>query len=301
MESYPRLFIKAGLIYLVLGVILGVSMSFVPAWSIRFVHIHLNLLGFMTMMIAGVAYHVLPRFSARTVPWPGGVKYHFLFHNIGLIGMLITHPFGGMGGGLMGGLFSLFSLIAGIGLLIMFYNLYFVLSDAIPHTKKITGKMTVARVLGQFPQTLDIFLENGFSSLANPTARATLAKVVTVETACQKHGVNSVAFLEKLNLALQGENPKQEPTEKEEPERPAIVSGKEIHHGDLCTADTLVGSLIKTYPATKVVFEKHYGEGCFSCPGQSFEQVQETASMHNIDPKIILDDVNDVINKELKE
>ena len=129
MENYPRLFIKAGLIYFVLGIVLGVKMAFVPGGSIRFVHIHLNLLGFMTMMIAGVSYHVLPRFSARAVPWPEGVKYHFILHNVGLMGMLLTYLLGGMTGGLIGILFGLFSLITGVGLLIMCYNLYFVLTE----------------------------------------------------------------------------------------------------------------------------------------------------------------------------
>ena len=66
MEIYPKRFIRAGLIYLVIGVVLGVAISIEPSLGarMRFVHIHINLLGFMTMMIAGVAYHVLPRFSA---------------------------------------------------------------------------------------------------------------------------------------------------------------------------------------------------------------------------------------------
>jgi len=305
MENYPRLFIKAGLIYFVLGVLLGVKMAFVSGGSIRFVHIHLNLLGFMTMMIAGVSYHVLPRFSARTVPWPEGVKYHFILHNVGLIGMLLTYLSGGMAGGFMGILFGVFSLITGVGLLIMCYNLYFVLSDPKPLVTKITGKMTVARVLGQFPQTLNVFLDNGFSALANPNARATFAKVVSVENACSKHGVDSVAFIEKLNRAIAEtvtEDSKTEDTTSTEKVEPKPEpSGREIHRGEECKPDVLVGSLIKTYPTTKAVFEKHYGEGCFSCPGQSFEQVQETASMHNIDIKIILDEINEAITRELEE
>ena len=77
MDNTPRLFIKAGLIYAVIGALLGITMAINPSLShpLRFIHIHLNLLGFMTMMVSGVAYHVLPRFSARTLPWPAGMKY----------------------------------------------------------------------------------------------------------------------------------------------------------------------------------------------------------------------------------
>ena len=66
---------QTALIYLLIGVILGVVIGTDPMLAVRFrfVHIHLNLLGFMVMFIAGVAYHVLPRFTARTMPWPAGV------------------------------------------------------------------------------------------------------------------------------------------------------------------------------------------------------------------------------------
>jgi len=58
--------------------------------------------------------------------------------------------------------------------------------------------------------------------------------------------------------------------------------------------------LIKTYITTKTVFEAHYGEGCFSCPGQVYETVEQTASMHNVDLNLILGEINVMIQKELQ-
>ncbi|MCH7501710.1 MAG: hypothetical protein IH886_17225 [Nitrospinae bacterium] len=80
MNIYANWFARMALIYLALGVVMGVVIGIQPEWSqrLRFVHIHLNLLGFLTMMIAGVAYHVLPRFTARPVPWPG--RHSCSFH-----------------------------------------------------------------------------------------------------------------------------------------------------------------------------------------------------------------------------
>ena len=130
MEIYAKRFTKMALIYLALGVVMGMVIGSQPQWSerLRFVHIHLNLLGFMTMFIAGVAYHVLPRFNSRPVPWPGGVKYHFLLHNTGLLGMASTHLAGGLwSGGILHAAFVGFALMTGAGLLIMAYNLYFIL------------------------------------------------------------------------------------------------------------------------------------------------------------------------------
>ena len=133
MNIYANWFSRMALIYLALGVVMGVVIGAQPEWSqrLRFVHIHLNLLGFMTMFISGVAYHVLPRFNARPVPWPDGVKYHFILHNAGLLGMATTHLAGGLwSGGILHAAFVMFALMTGAGLLIMAYNLYFVLTPA---------------------------------------------------------------------------------------------------------------------------------------------------------------------------
>ncbi len=309
MENYPKRFIQAGLIYILMGVLLGVAMSIDPTLSarMRFVHIHINLLGFMTMMIAGVAYHVLPRFSARTIPWPNGMKYHFYLQNIGLVGMVSTHAAGGnWKEGALHWLFVLFALITALALVFMFYNLFFVLmapKEEPEAVKQITGDMKVGAVLDKFPQSMAVFLESGFDSLANPAARKTFAKYVSIEKACEKHNVDMAEFLIKLNAAVFGSStsPTMPESSNKGEEAENKNPGKEIFQGETCKAETMVGSLIKVYPATKSVFEKHYGEGCFSCPGQTFESVEETAQMHNIDPKIVLDEINAIIEEGLKK
>jgi len=57
--------------------------------------VHLNLLGFMSMMIYGVGYHILilPRFSGRPVYSPLLMRIQFWFANPGLIGMAVSWPF----------------------------------------------------------------------------------------------------------------------------------------------------------------------------------------------------------------
>ncbi len=57
------------------------------------VHAHLNLLGFMSMMIYGVGYHILPKFSGRHIYSPGIMKVQFWLANAGLIGMAVSWPF----------------------------------------------------------------------------------------------------------------------------------------------------------------------------------------------------------------
>lgn len=306
MEKYAKLFTRTALGYLFIGVLLGVAVGINPAWSsrLRFVHIHLNLLGFMIMMIAGVAYHVLPRFNARPVPWPDGVKYHYILQNIGLIGMLTTYLGGGFWTyGFLHGLFVLFSIVTAISLGIMIYNLGGVLitfDQAVEKPTVITADMKVGQVLDLYPAALPVFLEIGFSALSNPLARKAFANLVTIEKACGKHDVDVADFLQKLNSILFG---------KGDPIRLAAVapaadtisaSGVAIKKGEYCKRDITVGSLIKVYPETKAVFEKHYGESCFSCPGQIFETVGQTAQMHNVDEALILKEINDIIASKLR-
>ena len=86
MEWFVKAFLKASLAWLALGVTLGLAMAAHPVWTVyRAAHMHMVLLGFVTMMIYGVAYHVIPRFAGFPlhsrrgagvlgvgVPWPAG-------------------------------------------------------------------------------------------------------------------------------------------------------------------------------------------------------------------------------------
>ena len=64
MQWFVKAFLKASLVWLSLGVTLGVAMAAHPTWTVyRPAHVHMTALGFVTMMIYGVAYHVVPRFT----------------------------------------------------------------------------------------------------------------------------------------------------------------------------------------------------------------------------------------------
>ncbi|MBE0569120.1 MAG: hypothetical protein IH576_00600, partial [Deltaproteobacteria bacterium] len=93
MDRYTKGFVVASLAYFFLASVLGIWMGGADAagW-VRFAHVHFNLLGFMSMMIYGVGYFILPRFNGRTLRWPSWVPIHFFIANIGLIGMVATAP-----------------------------------------------------------------------------------------------------------------------------------------------------------------------------------------------------------------
>ncbi|HEU5208968.1 MAG TPA: cbb3-type cytochrome c oxidase subunit I [Longimicrobiales bacterium] len=85
MDVYVRNFIRASLFWLGTGVLLGVWMALASdALIYRPAHVHANLLGFVSMMIFGVAYHVIPRFSGAPLRSPRLALAHFWIANTGL-------------------------------------------------------------------------------------------------------------------------------------------------------------------------------------------------------------------------
>lgn len=85
MEWFVKAFLKASLAWLALGVSLGLAMAAHPPWTIhRVAHMHMVLLGFVTMMISGVAYHVVPRFAGYPLHNRRLAGWHWWISNAGL-------------------------------------------------------------------------------------------------------------------------------------------------------------------------------------------------------------------------
>jgi cbb3-type cytochrome oxidase subunit 1 len=85
MEWFVKAFLKSSLAWLALGVTLGLCMAAHPAWTIyRPAHAHMVLLGFATMMIYGVAYHVIPRFTGHALHSRRAAGAHWWLANAGL-------------------------------------------------------------------------------------------------------------------------------------------------------------------------------------------------------------------------
>jgi cbb3-type cytochrome oxidase subunit 1 len=89
MDPFVRRFIRSSLVWLGVGVLIGVAMAVSPrAVAFRTAHMHANLLGFVSMMIFGVAYHVIPRFTGRPLHSRRAANVHLWIANAGLAGMV---------------------------------------------------------------------------------------------------------------------------------------------------------------------------------------------------------------------
>lgn len=90
MEWFVKAFLKASITWLAIGVTLGVAMAVHPQLIVyRPAHVHMNLLGFVTMMIYGVAYHVIPRFTGHQLHARRLAEIQWWLANAGLLLMVI--------------------------------------------------------------------------------------------------------------------------------------------------------------------------------------------------------------------
>lgn len=90
MEWYVKAFIRSSLVWLAIGVTLGLAIAVHPAWIVyRPAHAHLNVVGFLTMLVFGVGYQLLPRLFGHPLRWPRLASAHLVLANLGLAGMVL--------------------------------------------------------------------------------------------------------------------------------------------------------------------------------------------------------------------
>jgi hybrid cluster-associated redox disulfide protein len=295
MDRYTKGFVIASLVYLVLASILGMWMgaSGVPAWG-RFAHVHLNLLGFMAMMVYGVGYFVLPRFNARQLRWPSWIPVHFYAANIGLLGMILTYPL------IPSAAFVLFAVLSVFSVVLFAVNIAATIIGPAPHREEkeqeqpaslpvIDPDMRVGEILTRWPHVVDVLVTNGFQSLGDPAHQEQVKQMpVTLRMACQRHGVD----VDKL-VALLKEAVARQPAAG--PGLVTISMGSKaggLKRGERVKANHVLGDILAAYPETEKVFLKYYGSGCFSCPGQTTETVKQSALMHNVNVDELLEELN---------
>jgi hypothetical protein len=262
----------------------------------------------MSMMIYGVGYFILPRFNGRTLRWPSWVPIHFYLANIGLIGMVAAFPGRPSTG------FVLFAVLSVASVAMFAVNLGATMllapaeqpeageeNEASPASGvhdppaappvEIQPDMRVGEILSRWPETVEVFVANGFASLADPVHREQVKQIpITLRMACQRHNVDLEPMVSRLIEAASGHAAPAASGEGGTTGTRARKGG--LAKGEPIRSDNVLGEILSVYPETGKVFRKYYGEGCFSCPGQATESVKQSAMMHNVSEKQILADLN---------
>jgi cbb3-type cytochrome oxidase subunit 1 len=90
MEWFVKAFIRASLVWFALGITLGLAIAAYPPWvAYRPAHAHMTVVGFLTMMVFGVGYQLLPRLFGHKLHRPGLAVAHWWLANGGLTAMVI--------------------------------------------------------------------------------------------------------------------------------------------------------------------------------------------------------------------
>jgi hypothetical protein len=175
---------------------------------------HAVTVGFVSLMIVGVA--------AKLVPTLGGVDLRtlsqlwgpFLLLNAGcalrVVSQTLTDltassfPFAGVSG-----------VLEVTGLALWGVHLWRIMSrgpttatETVDPAEPIQASHRVGDVLDRYPDLLSTFVAFGFAPLTNPLLRKTVARMVTIATACRSQNVDPEKLLAALNIArarLQGQ------------------------------------------------------------------------------------------------
>ena len=125
MDWFVKAFIKASVSWLALGVTLGLAIAVHPLWVIyRPAHLHMLLLGFVAMMIYGVAYHVIPRFVGFPLYSGRAAGWHWWMSNVGLVLMVAGFVVRARSGAVVTVLLSVGGILAAFGAYTFAYVLW---------------------------------------------------------------------------------------------------------------------------------------------------------------------------------
>lgn len=79
MKGIGLLFFASGVVYVIVGIALGIWMGAAQDFTLAPVHAHLNLLGFVSMCLMGVFYHLTPAAAGRLL-----ARVHYGLATLGL-------------------------------------------------------------------------------------------------------------------------------------------------------------------------------------------------------------------------
>jgi cbb3-type cytochrome oxidase subunit 1 len=89
VDWFVKAFVRASLLWFALGISLGLAMGAYPPWTVyRPAHAHMTVAGFITMMVFGVGYQLLPRLFGHRLSSATLAAAHWWLSNVGLAAMI---------------------------------------------------------------------------------------------------------------------------------------------------------------------------------------------------------------------
>ncbi len=218
-RSYAKT-IRTAYIWLIVSVIILLAMPFLGHGTEVQKRFHGSLnhaltVGFITMMIIGYASKMIPTFKGINMHSIKLSNITFILLNMGCFLRVFSQILVGTSGGKplfyatlgTSGWFEL----AALG--IFGYNLWKTVNttqesklSASKKLTEVTKDTKVFDIVDQYPETLQIFLDFGFSQMANPVMRNTMGRVASIDMATKMHNVDMDKFLKALNDKITAKN-----------------------------------------------------------------------------------------------
>jgi hypothetical protein len=225
--AYVWLFISLGMLVLLPAYQFGLLNWLAPESSsaqLGFSHAyygairHAITVGFISLMIVGVAAKVVPTLNGVDVRTLSSLWAPFILLNVGCALRVLSQtatdftarafPLAGVSG-----------VLEVSGLALWGAHLWLIMTGRTRSARSqsstqvsldlpLLATHTVGDVLDRYPFLLDTFLRFGFRPLANPVMRRTVARFVTIGQACRRVGVDIDQFLDALNRDIPKETSK---------------------------------------------------------------------------------------------
>ena len=211
-RSYTKT-IRAAYIWLIVSMLILITMPFLHHKTEILKQFHGSFnhavtVGFITMMMIGYASKMVPTFTGINMHSIKLSNITFILLNTGCF----IRVFSQMSVGISGGKPVFYGIVgtsgwfelAAIGF--FGYNLWKTMNTKEEPKPSEIKKLTVVDkdtkvfdIVDQYPETLQIFLDYGFSQMANPVMRNTMGRVATIDMAAKMHNVDREKFIQTLN------------------------------------------------------------------------------------------------------
>jgi hypothetical protein len=124
-SSAGVIWLKLAIIYLLIGVGMGIVMGASENFTLRPVHAHVNLLGWATMALAGLIYCVFPQAGQSKL-----ATVHFWLSNVSLPVMMIALSMLMLGNKAVIPVLAISEIVAALGIVVFAINLFLNLKRA---------------------------------------------------------------------------------------------------------------------------------------------------------------------------
>ena len=125
MEWFIKAFIRASLLWFAAGIVLGVAIAVHPPWIVyRPAHAYMVVVGFLTMLVFGVGYQLLPRLFGHPLHSQRLAIAHLFCANVGLAGLVLgflIQPYNGVAARWV---IATGGLLFALGAMLWVYNLW---------------------------------------------------------------------------------------------------------------------------------------------------------------------------------